>query len=49
MYNKLNAEYNNSVAGHKLNIFFNVKKTARSGHINYMVDNITTDSGIIIK
>ena len=26
MYNKLNAEYNNSVAGHKLNIFFNVKK-----------------------
>ena len=49
MYNKLNAEYNNSVAGHKLNIFFNVKKTARSGHINYMADNITTDSGIIIK
>lgn len=28
---------------------FNVKKTARSGHINYMADNITTDSGIIIK
>ena len=26
MHNKLNAEYNNSVAGHKLNIFFNVKK-----------------------
>lgn len=49
MYNKLNAEYNNSVAGHKLNIFFNVKKTARSGHITYMADNITTDSGIIIK
>lgn len=49
MCNKLNAEYNNSVAGHKLNIFFNVKKTARSGHINYMADNITTDSGIIIK
>jgi hypothetical protein len=49
MYNKLNAEYNNSVAGHKLNIFFNVKKTARSSHINYMADNITTDSGIIIK
>lgn len=49
MYNKLNTEYNNSVAGHKLNIFFNVKKTARSGHINYMADNITTDSGIIIK
>lgn len=49
MCNKLNAEYNNSVAGHKLNIFFNVKKTARSGHINYMADNITIDSGIIIK
>nr|WP_301868233.1 hypothetical protein [Methanobrevibacter smithii] len=49
MYNKLNAEYNNSVAGHKLNIFFNVKKTARRGHITYMADNITTDSGIIIK
>lgn len=49
MYNKLNAEYNNSVAGHKLNIFFNVKKTARSSHINYMADNITTDSGIILK
>lgn len=49
MYNKLNTEYNNSVAGHKLNIFFNVKKTARRGHINYMADNITTDSGIIIK
>lgn len=49
MHNKLNAEYNNSVAGHKLNIFFNVKKTARRDHINYMADNITTDSGIIIK
>lgn len=29
MHNKLNAEYNNSVAGHKLNIFFNVKKNSQ--------------------
>ena len=27
--NKLNAEYNNSVACHKLNIFFNVKKNSQ--------------------
>lgn len=35
MYNKLNTEYNNSVAGHKLNIFFNVKKNSqkRSYHL----------------
>ena len=49
MYNKLNAEYNNSVAGHKLNIFFNVKKTARSGHINYMADKMIIKKELMIQ